>query len=168
MRTLSLTKIHYHWSQILQPLCQPEIHHLWTRGAWWNRKSLRFSPCWIGRSKLNCAIWRHDFKSIRGVPILVWGSPKRNGYWEDPLNGLGTPNPLWGSRCPQTIQGIPEPLWGCASQRIPEPLWGHVQSQTHSAMELVSIWELRFLSPHWSSKQIRDPKAVWGSPNRFG
>jgi hypothetical protein len=44
-------------------------------------------------------------ESIRGHPILVWGSP----YW-------------FGD--PQTKTGIPEPKWGCKSQRIPKPIWG--------------------------------------------
>jgi hypothetical protein len=44
-------------------------------------------------------------ESIRGHPILVWGSP----YW-------------FGD--PRTKTGIPEPKWGCESQRIPKPIRG--------------------------------------------
>ncbi len=44
-------------------------------------------------------------ESIRGHPILVWGSPYRFGD-------------------PQTKTRIPESKWGCKAQRIPKPIWG--------------------------------------------
>jgi hypothetical protein len=52
-----------------------------------------------------CAVAIIVFESIRGHPILVWGSPYRFGD-------------------PQTKTGIPELKWGCESQRIPKPIRG--------------------------------------------
>jgi hypothetical protein len=113
-------------------------------------------------------------ESIRGHPILVWGSPYRFG---DPQTKTGIPEPKWGCASnespnrfgdPQTKMGIKTSPYQNGDPRtkmgmhrtmnpqtdsgIPKPKWGSRHPHTKTGIP-ESVWGLF----------SHEPIAVWGS-----